>query len=53
LKRAAVQRLVDEHQQGRVNAGHRLWTLVCFERWLQQLSGWTDKAKPGYHVASR
>jgi len=53
LKPAAVGRLVDDHQQGRANIGHRLWTLVCFERWLQQIRGWTGEAQPRYHVTSR
>jgi asparagine synthase (glutamine-hydrolysing) len=35
LERGAVGQLIEAHQQGRINAGHRLWTLVCFERWLQ------------------
>jgi asparagine synthase (glutamine-hydrolysing) len=52
LKRAAVEQLIDAHQQGRVNAGHRLWTLVCFERWLQQFRWWTGEPQPRYHVAS-
>src|SRR5204863_981184 len=52
LKPAAVQALVDDHQQGRANLGHRLWTLVCFERWLQQVRGWTGETQPGYHVTS-
>jgi asparagine synthase (glutamine-hydrolysing) len=43
FKPAAVERLVDDHQAGRVNIGHRLWTLVCFERWLQQVHGWTGE----------
>ena len=53
LKRAAVEQLIDAHQQGRVNAGHRLWTLVCFERWLQQFRWWTGEPQPRYHVTSR
>jgi asparagine synthase (glutamine-hydrolysing) len=47
----AVERMIDEHQQGRANVGHRLWTLVCFERWLQQLSVWTARRPTQYHVA--
>jgi asparagine synthase (glutamine-hydrolysing) len=52
LRPAAVQALVDSHQQGRANVGHRLWTLVCFERWLQQVRGWTAGPQPRYHVTS-
>ena len=37
----AVRRVVDDHQAGRTNDGHRLWTLVCFERWLQMLPSWS------------
>ncbi|HXD73612.1 MAG TPA: asparagine synthase (glutamine-hydrolyzing) [Vicinamibacterales bacterium] len=53
LKRAAVERLIDAHQHGGVNAGHRLWALVCFERWLQQYRWWTGEPQPRYHVPSR
>src|SRR3954469_10509257 len=41
LKPDAVEKLVNAHQQGRANVGHRLWTLVCFERWLQHVRLWT------------
>ena len=40
-----VKRLVDEHVDGRANHGHRLWTLVTFERWLQLLPSWTGAAQ--------
>ena len=36
--RDQVRRLIEDHQAGRVNVGHRLWALVSFERWLQALS---------------
>ena len=52
VRRAAVEALIDAHQRGRVNAGHRLWTLVCFERWLQQFRWWTGTPQPRYHVTS-
>ena len=35
-----VRRLVDEHLAGAANHGHRLWTLVTFERWLALLPTW-------------
>jgi asparagine synthase (glutamine-hydrolysing) len=35
-----VRRLVDEHLAGRANHGHRLWTLLTFERWLTLLPSW-------------
>ena len=35
-----VRTLVDDHQAGRANHGHRLWTLLTFERWLQLLPSW-------------
>lgn len=35
-----LRQLVDDHQAGRASHGHRLWTLVCFERWLQLLPAW-------------
>jgi asparagine synthase (glutamine-hydrolysing) len=51
LKPPAVQTLIDDHQHGRANHGHRLWTLVTFERWLQQFRWWTGAPQPGYHVS--
>jgi asparagine synthase (glutamine-hydrolysing) len=51
LNQDAVKQLIDAHQQGQANAGHRLWTLVCFERWLQQLPVWTVRRPPQYHEA--
>ncbi len=33
-----VRRLYDEHQAGRVDHAHRLWTLLTFEILLRQLS---------------
>ena len=38
-----VRRLIDEHVTGRANHGHRLWTLVTFERWLQLLPSWNAR----------
>jgi len=35
-----VRRLIVEHQAARANHGHRLWTLLTFERWLQLLPSW-------------
>jgi asparagine synthase (glutamine-hydrolysing) len=39
-----VRGLIDDHLAGRTNAGHRLWSLVCFERWLQLLPMWSAPA---------
>ena len=52
LKLDEVAKLIDGHQLGRVNIGHRLWTLVCFERWLQQFHSWTVERQRRYHVNS-
>jgi asparagine synthase (glutamine-hydrolysing) len=52
FKPAAVETLIDDHQAGRTNIGHRLWTLVCFERWLQQVRRWTADRQSQYHVGS-
>jgi asparagine synthase (glutamine-hydrolysing) len=35
-----LMRLLDEQRTGRANHGHRLWTLLTFERWLQLLPSW-------------
>jgi len=37
-----VERLVARHLDGTANLGPQLWTLVCFERWLQLLPQWTS-----------
>jgi asparagine synthase (glutamine-hydrolysing) len=35
-----VGRLLDDHAARRANHGHRLWTLLTFERWLALLPSW-------------
>lgn len=35
-----VRQLVTEHLDRKANHGHRLWTLLTFERWLSLLPGW-------------
>jgi asparagine synthase (glutamine-hydrolysing) len=40
VSQSYVRRLVDEHLAGRANHGHRLWTLLTFERWLRLLPTW-------------
>jgi len=40
LSRPFVQTLVDDHLAGRSNNGHKLWTLLTFERWLALLPEW-------------
>jgi asparagine synthase (glutamine-hydrolysing) len=52
LKPDAVEKLIDDHQLGRTNIGHRLWTLVCFERWLNLFHSWTVERQTRYHVNS-
>jgi asparagine synthase (glutamine-hydrolysing) len=39
-----IRRLIDDHLGGRTNAGQRLWSLVCFERWLKLLPTWSAPA---------
>jgi asparagine synthase (glutamine-hydrolysing) len=39
-----VRVLVDDHLAGRANHGHRLWTLLTFERWLALLPSWQGRA---------
>jgi len=51
LRPPAVERLVTDHLAGRVNAGQRLWTLVCFERWLRLLPEWTARPPRGTMLA--
>ena len=38
LRPAAVQRIVDSHMQGTADHGRKLWSLLCFSHWLQQIS---------------
>jgi asparagine synthase (glutamine-hydrolysing) len=47
LRPAAVERLIDAHQRGVENHGHRLWALVTFERWLMLTSQWTTHGQRG------
>jgi asparagine synthase (glutamine-hydrolysing) len=35
FRREAVERLLDEHESGRRDHGHRLWSLVMLELWLR------------------
>jgi len=35
-----VRQLLDDHAARRANHGHRLWTLLTFERWLALLPSW-------------
>ena len=36
FERAAVERLLDDHVQGRADNGHRLWTLTMLELWRRE-----------------
>ena len=40
LSRNFVERLVTRHLDGSINAGPQLWSLICFERWLELLPEW-------------
>jgi asparagine synthase (glutamine-hydrolysing) len=39
-----VRQLLDHHAAGRANHGHRLWTLLTFERWLNLWPTWKAAA---------
>lgn len=41
-----VHRTVERHEKGTANEGQRLWTLVCFERWLQLLPSFSLPVRP-------
>ena len=36
-----IRTLINDHQAGRANHGHRLWTLLTFERWLHLMPHWS------------
>lgn len=38
-----VHRLVKQHRAGKVDLGLQLWTILCFETWLQSLPRWRSK----------
>jgi asparagine synthase (glutamine-hydrolysing) len=39
-----VERLVERHLAREANLGPQLWSLICFERWLQLLAEWRGGA---------
>ena len=43
LSRDTVGKLVRDHQDGRRNLGHQLWTLLTFELWLRLMPEWTRR----------
>ncbi len=43
LSQEYVRTLVGQHAAGRANHGHRLWTLLTFERWLALLPSWQTR----------
>lgn len=48
---ARIRGLMQAHQQGRENAGNRLWVLLTMEIWLRQLeqARWQPAAEPAAH----
>jgi asparagine synthase (glutamine-hydrolysing) len=40
-----VEGLVSRHLAGDANLGQQLWSLICFERWLQLLPEWRRQAR--------
>jgi asparagine synthase (glutamine-hydrolysing) len=44
IRPTAVRALIDDHDASRGHHGQRLWALLCFERWLHVLPGWTSRA---------
>jgi asparagine synthase (glutamine-hydrolysing) len=36
FRSAAIRRLLDEHDSGKINHGKRLWALVMFALWVEQ-----------------
>jgi asparagine synthase (glutamine-hydrolysing) len=48
-----VERLVDRHLSGQANLGPQLWSLICFERWLQMLPDWRGQRATSYSPTCR
>lgn len=48
-----VRQLCDEHQTGRADHAHRLWTLLTFETWLRQLPRWSAPSPAATDVVVR
>jgi asparagine synthase (glutamine-hydrolysing) len=46
LSGPVVEDLVHRHLSGRENLAQQLWTLLCFERWLQLLPRWRERRQP-------
>jgi asparagine synthase (glutamine-hydrolysing) len=46
LSSGFVGSVVDRHMAGQTDASLKLWSLLCFERWLRVLPGWT-RARSG------
>jgi asparagine synthase (glutamine-hydrolysing) len=46
LSGSFVEALVQRHLAGQANAGQQLWSLICFERWLQLLPEWRRGRRP-------
>jgi len=45
LSGSFVEGLVQRHLTGEANLGQQLWSLICFERWLQLLPEWRRQAR--------
>jgi asparagine synthase (glutamine-hydrolysing) len=43
LSGSHVERIVHDHLSRLANLGPQLWSLICFERWLQLLPDWRDQ----------
>jgi asparagine synthase (glutamine-hydrolysing) len=52
LSGAFVEGVVRRHLSGDANLGQPLWSLICFERWLQLLPGWRQGERPHSAPAS-
>ena len=50
LSGAFVEALVARHLAGGANLGQQLWSLMCFEVWLQRLPEWTRRTGHGQTI---
>jgi len=39
VRQSTINRLLQEHDNGRINHSERIWSLLCFELWFERFRG--------------